>query len=168
MSYIHCTHFSCLGARLNFCCTHMYCSWASLSTRVCSLLILIYQLKCVTWKGIYKPFQKCPQCKWLFQHQQSLNWLRFFGYMVAAIICKNVHTHQIWTQWCVCYIMNLLCFSTAVLLLFAADSDELIFLLFDGLSKTVIVRSCWADQVRVRVRFSKSIETLHIKWKTFA
>ena len=47
---------------------------------------------------------------------------------------------------CVCYIIYLSCFSTAVLLLSAADSDELIFLLFDGLSKTVIVRPRWVDQ----------------------
>ena len=39
-------------------------------------------------------------------------------------------------QWCVCVIP---CFATAVLLLFAADSDELIFLLFDSLSKTVSI-----------------------------
>ena len=37
------------------------------------------------------------------------------------------------------YIINLLCFSTAVLLLFAADFNDMIFLLFDDLSKTVIV-----------------------------
>ena len=34
---------------------------------------------------------------------------------------------------------NLLFFSTAVLLPFAVDSDELIFLLFDSLSKTVSI-----------------------------
>ena len=40
-------------------------------------------------------------------------------------------------QQCVCYNIDLSHFSTAVLLPFAADSDELIFLLFDVLSKTV-------------------------------
>ena len=37
------------------------------------------------------------------------------------------------------YTINLLCFFTAILLLLAADSNGLIFLLFDGLSITVIV-----------------------------
>ena len=43
------------------------------------------------------------------------------------------------TVMCVLY-HNLSCFSTAVVL-FAADSDELIFLLFDGLSKTASISS---------------------------
>ena len=47
-------------------------------------------------------------------------------------------TYVQFTVMCVLY-NNLSCFSTAILLLFAADSDELIFLLFDGLSKTVSI-----------------------------
>ena len=42
------------------------------------------------------------------------------------------------TVMCVLY-HNLSCFSTTVLLLFAANSDELTFLLYDGLSKTVSI-----------------------------
>ena len=66
---------------------------------------------------------------------------------IAAIICKKVPSHQLCTIYSYVFVPyhNLSCFSTAVLLLFAVDSDEMIFLLFDDLSKSVSIAPFFND-----------------------
>ena len=54
------------------------------------------------------------------------------------------------TVMCVCYTIDHLHFSTAVLLLFAADCDDLIFLLFDSLSETVDIAPVFNNTLTFR------------------
>ena len=76
------------------CCTHMQLGrfeYQCLQSFNINLSIAICPMK-----SKYKLFQKRHQCKWLFDHKQSLHWL-WDSSDIAAIICKNVHTYQLCT-----------------------------------------------------------------------
>ena len=59
---------------------------------------------------------------------------------------------------CVLYHKPLMLFHSC-LLLSAADFDELIFLLFDGLSKTIMVRPRWVGQWRTYIYYPSHCES---------